>query len=782
MLNTPCFKPDYSVITYQSEHVFILSERESVCLSDRTLSQVAALIDGQRSSDDIIEAIQLTSLDPQASKLNQAELFQHILNTSIKAQAALFQLAKDGYITEKPDPMPSHMSTHMRAMCHHLDVDPEQAHRRLQASTIAIQSFDGIDPEMWGDALEAIGIQVVREHGEATDPQTIDLTIALTQDYLNPALDEWNQKALHSRTPWLLVKPTGTMIWIGPLFNPDQSTACWHCLAPRLRDNRPIESFLKRQDPHADVPVAVPGVLPSTLQTALGLTTTEIFKWIVQGKQTPLTNRLITYDTLTLDHQEHAVVKRPQCQSCREIPQTLNRQPLPVVLGHRQKTFTADGGHRVCSPQETLHKYSHHLSPITGVVRELAKVPGNPLNHTYVARHHFVTMFDDLSSLHKNLSGRSAGKGRTDAQARASGFCEAIERYSGVFQGDELRVKGSYHSIGEQAIHPNACMNFSPHQYETRTEWNAQCHGWFQKVPEPFDEEREIEWTPVWSLTHQTFKYLPTAYCYYGYPPSDTPDCWADSNGCAAGNTIEEAILQGLMEVVERDSIALWWYNRLRKPQVDLDSFDEPYFDQVKQYYRQLGRTLWVLDITSDLNIPTFAAVSAKVDSPVEDIILGYGAHLDAKLALGRALTEINQLLPSVLPSQNDGSTQYPQHADSLAIKWWKTATLATHSYLSPDDHRPKKTWTDYPQLTSDDLLNDVNICQKVIEERNMELLVLDQTRADIGLRVVKVMVPGMRHMWKRLGAGRLYDIPSQIGWLNKPLNESQVNPFPMWM
>ena len=38
-----------------------------------------------------------------------------------------------------------------------------------------------------------------------------------------------------------------------------------------------------------------------------------------------------------------------------------------------------------------------------------------------------------------------------------------------------------------------------------------------------------------------------------------------------------------------------------------------------------------------------------------------------------------------------------------------------------------------------------------------MEMLVLDQTRPDIGLRVAKVIVPGMRHMWKRLGTGRLY-------------------------
>lgn len=63
-----------------------------------------------------------------------------------------------------------------------------------------------------------------------------------------------------------------------------------------------------------------------------------------------------------------------------------------------------------------------------------------------------------------------------------------------------------------------------------------------------------------------------------------------------------------------------------------------------------------------------------------------------------------------------------------------------------------------------------------------MEMLVLDQTRPDIGLKVVKVIVPGMRHMWKRLGPGRLYQVPVKLGWLKEPLIENQLNPIPMWM
>ncbi len=70
-----------------------------------------------------------------------------------------------------------------------------------------------------------------------------------------------------------------------------------------------------------------------------------------------------------------------------------------------------------------------------------------------------------------------------------------------------------------------------------------------------------------------------------------------------------------------------------------------------------------------------------------------------------------------------------------------------------------------------------MNTCVSIAARLGMETLVLDQTRPDIGLPVVKVMVPGMRHFWKRFGPGRLYDVPVKSGWLKEPLTESQLNP-----
>jgi oxazoline/thiazoline synthase len=774
MLDKPYFKSCYSVSTVEPDQVFLLSERETICLRDRFLYLVASLIDGDRSADEIIEAIQRELLPIKQPSKDSSTFFQEVLDVSIKAQSALFQMEKEGYLVEQDDPIPSNLG----AFFHHLNVSSDHAHERLKSTKVAIESFDSLVRSDFIANLKSLHIQIA----DISDSDRADLTVVLTDDYLLHHLDEFNQKSLLSQVPWMLVKPVGTIIWLGPLFD-SQQTACWKCLAHRLQDNRPVEGFVQRTTNQSVAPISPQGFLPSTLQTALSMAATAVFKWIVGGKNNQLKNTLITYDTLTHQSQEHFVVKRPQCPSCGQMSHRLGKKLQPVVLGHCKKVFIADGGHRSHPPEETLLKYRHHISFLTGIVRELSKLPGSKLTHTYIAKHYFLNAFDNLTNLQQNLEGRSAGKGKTDIQARTSAFCEAIERYSGVFQGDEIVEKGSYQQMGGKAIHPNLCMNFSQTQYRNREEWNADCSGCFQKVPEPFDDERVMEWTPVWSLTHQGFKYLPTAYCYYGYPESSRLGCWADSNGCAAGNTLEEAILQGFMELVERDCVALWWYNRLKKPQVDLDSFDDPYFQMLKQYYQtDLNREVWVLDLTSDFTIPTFAAISRSSDRLTEDIVLGFGAHFDPQIAISRALTEVNQVLPSVLSIQTDGRTVYPQFTDPIAITWWKNATINNQPYLIPDDTVTPKVQSDYPQLANDDFLEDIRCCQRIVEKHGMEILILDQTRPDVGLRVAKVIIPGMRHWWRRLGTGRLYEVPVKMGWLAEPLTEDQLNPFPMWM
>ena len=102
-------------------------------------------------------------------------------------------------------------------------------------------------------------------------------------------------------------------------------------------------------------------------------------------------------------------------------------------------------------------------------------------------------------------------------------------------------------------------------------------------------------------------------------------------------------------------------------------------------------------------------------------------------------------------------------------IRRFGEARIGANPYLAPGGGQPTRL-TDFPSVAHRDLRDDVRWCQRVVEQRDMELLVLDQTRPDIGLPVVKVIVPGMRHFWPRYAPGRLYDAPVQLGWLPEPL------------
>ncbi len=431
--------------------------------------------------------------------------------------------------------------------------------------------------------------------------------------------------------------------------------------------------------------------------------------------------------------------------------------PSPRILQKREKSSTA----RSHLPEDTLRRYAYLIGQ-SGIVEELECLPHDPCGLVHVCVVRLRAAWQNRSfGPPFALRAPCVGKGTTDAQARASALGEAVERHSAIFRGDEERIKASYQQLGNKGIHPNATMQFSARQYREREHGNQQesPHNW---VPVPFDEQREIEWTPVWSLTAQQTKYVATALCYFGYSLSPEHDfCRPDSNGNAAGANWEDAFLRGFLEVVERDAVALWWYNRARRPSVDLASFDEPYFSALGELYRILGRDVVVLDITTDFQIPAFAALSSGKNAPV-DLLLGFGAHLDPRTAIARALTELNQSLTAVIGGER--------------TRFFVGEPLET-AFLEPDPSSPTKRCGDYSPLDTEDLVENGKICADLAAKRGLETLLLDQTRPDVGMPAVKVMVPGMRPWWARFGPGRLYDVPVKMGWRATSLSEKQLNP-----
>jgi ribosomal protein S12 methylthiotransferase accessory factor len=451
MLYQPKFKNCFTVEIIKSVGVFLISESDSFVLSGHLYELLTPLINGHNTPDQIVAQLR--------SQASPAEIYY-----------TLALLEKQGHLIENDTSLPEETAAFYTL----LNISPQQATSRLQSLKVAVISYSKIPAEACLSALETLGIQT---------STTAEITLILTDDYLQPELGEFNQKALQTGNPWLLIKPTSSTIWIGPIFHPE-TTACWECLAQRLRANRPTQSFIQRQKHQTKPLLTPPSYLPATLQISFNLAATELAKWIVQGNNKNLENTIITFDTKTLKTTNHTITKRPQCPECGSPgPQEIQ----PFVLQSQKKTFTADGGHRGFSPTETLQKFDTQISPITGVVRGLLKVPqtANALTPNYLAGHNFATMFDDLYFLKENLRGRSAGKGKTDEQAKASALGEAIERYSGVFQGDEIRQKGSYQTMGETAIHPMIAWVLVKYNIALATTGIEPVKASFKESPNP---------------------------------------------------------------------------------------------------------------------------------------------------------------------------------------------------------------------------------------------------------------------------------------------------------
>jgi ribosomal protein S12 methylthiotransferase accessory factor len=648
---------------------------------------------------------------------------------------------------------------------------------------VEVTTVGRVDAAGARSACRASGLTVVDPGEGGAGQGPTGFSVVLCDDYLAPQLRTIGARHRAKGRPWLLAKPCGAEPWVGPVFRPD-SGPCWSCLAHRLRAHRrselPVQQALGMAGP---VPRPVTSL---TAGRALGLhmVVLEAAKWLA-GMRRGVPDAVCTLDTLTLRTSHHPVQRRPQCPECGDTGLVAERVRRPVVAMSRPKAAHGGGNDRALTPEQVRARYGHLVGPLTGVVSDIRRDPRLPqCLHSYTSGRNLAVGASTLAELRGGLRSVSGGKGVTAVEAEVSALCEAVERYSATRQGDEPVVRDTLRGLGEQAVHPNACQLFAERQFRDRERWNA-ANSAFHQVCAPFAPDRPVDWTPVWSVTAQVHRMLPTSMLYFDPAPVDGRDGpWADSNGNAAGSSLEDAIVQGFLELVERDAVALWWYNRTRQPAVDLAAFDEPWLTTIREAQAPMHRRLWVLDLTADFGIPVMAALSRRTDKPAEDITFGFGAHFDPRLALRRAVTEMCQFLPAVAQagSGRDGTPPGYPVSDPEPRSWWARATIRNQPYLVPDPSGSARTPGSYGHLPRADLRQDIEAADALVRGHGMELLVLDQTRPDVELPVVKVIVPGLRHFWARFAPGRLFDVPVDLGRLDRPTPYGDLNPVPIFI
>jgi oxazoline/thiazoline synthase len=729
-------KTGFHIEAVAPDVLFVINEHQRRIITDYAMATVAPQVDGQRSIKEIIHALMHT-LTAEEISISLQELFNngiiheaHFINEQEKSAHAFWALA---------------------------GVKGASALDNLSVKNVSVQSIGGLNTEQIIKSLAASGIKVA---------DTARLKIIVTDDYLRAELEPIASQAAAEGVALLLVKPVGLSPTIGPIIHP-QYGSCLTCVQFGIRINHPVEHWLSRTQNTSifHLPLAIER---ASEQAVYGLVSACIASLFAsQEDRIPLKNGMLKLDLKSLQSNRYAVVKRPQCPTCGDADLMKKQAHCPPQLQSVPNLHINDGGYRKLTPVQTFEHFKHLINPVCGPIAYLHPMPRRHLGMRKVYVAGYMVCPQDIPRSN-SFDKICAGKGQTDEQARASALCEALERFSGVYQGDEACVRASaaeLHAQNKPLFDFNKLQHFSQFQFAQREHINQHTHDRRRQVPKQQIIEDKIDWTPAWSLVSGKKHYVPLNYCYAEAPLSSGIEYGIHNpNGAAAGNCLEEAILQGFLELVERDATAIWWYNRINLPGIDLASFNDPYFERLIREYASLGWNCWVLDLTHDLGINVCAAVAHQAEE--NRWAIGFGCHLNAHLAVQRAITEVNQLF------EPDGTSPAP----------WDPKKLNDTEFLFPSNIKKLRPMNEMSSIGGVDLQSDIAHCTALIHSLDMDILMVNKTRPDIELSVVQIIVPPLRHFWPRLGEGRLYSVPVKLGWLEEATPEAALNPTPLFL
>jgi ribosomal protein S12 methylthiotransferase accessory factor YcaO len=348
---------------------------------------------------------------------------------------------------------------------------------------------------------------------------------------------------------------------------------------------------------------------------------------------------------------------------------------------------------------------------------------------------------------HLAASGRkgdriSCGKGLSPGQALASACMELLERHCAAPRRHDAVRQVPYTRVAGEAVDPRRFVLAAKMAY---------------------DPTAKIDWVWGYSLTRAVPVLVPANLVFYPYAPRRGSQVIAgtDSNGLGAGNNMEEAVLHGLLEVIERDAVMISEYNRLPAPGIPprgLPDACRPVLDLLeKAGYRWSFKA-----VPTDWPFPVVAAFIAREKDP-RDRSVAFGSHLGRAQALERALTEAIQVLP---PSAN--------HAG-----WLRSGSSERYARRASK----KKAFARLADHPTDDIKTGIERCVAVLRDAGSEVIVVDLSLPDIPFPAVRVLAtglqPSLRKSDKRISA-RFSDVPVKLGFRARPRSPDEVEIWPL--
>jgi ribosomal protein S12 methylthiotransferase accessory factor len=376
---------------------------------------------------------------------------------------------------------------------------------------------------------------------------------------------------------------------------------------------------------------------------------------------------------------------------------------MPFTLARGEKRYFT-GTHRTRTPEETLAAVKPLMEDI-GVTEVVDLTPLDRLGIPCFAALRPSRAWGSVQ-IHP-------GKGADPLQARVSAMMEAVERFSAEYRADPMQL-ASYEEIGvARAVDPQDLI-----------------------LPRRLAMGEKVHWTEGWDLLNDEEVWVPSNAVFYPYDSRGMvmPLFRPDPNGLGAGNTREEAVLHGLLEVVERDALSLATQaDRLGRRLVLPDGgIARGLLDRCRA--AGLDVHLWLVAGRTRVPVVAAAADDPKARDPAL-LVTGSGAHTDPEIAAIRALTEMAH--SRAIHFHGEGKN--PERQEMVRRIGYDRMKRVNRAWFAGAEE------VSLPQvqgLSTDTIDGDIRAVIRELEGKVQRICICDLSRTDVP--VVRVVVPGM--------------------------------------
>ncbi len=318
----------------------------------------------------------------------------------------------------------------------------------------------------------------------------------------------------------------------------------------------------------------------------------------------------------------------------------------------------------------------------------------------------------------------SSGKGLTEDAARVSAVMESVE--------------GHYAERHKIPIQVNTLQEVSKSE---NTDWLKNLF----RAKSVLDSDEPIKWVSAINLINRKELKIPYGLVHLDMRPSySEPFFEISSNGLASGNSIAEAQLHGINELVERHATMQWKLKTTEAKyltKIDIpDSLSSCLLDIISKI-ADSGLELHLFDFTTELEIPVCCAMI--IDPEIKkgglhtrlQYCTGYGCSLYPDVAMVRAITEAAQERAGLISASRDDFSPdlyKPNYKSTIFERPYQTNKLeCTHRFASR---------TPSTQLSVEGSLQTV--INRLFNQRIDKIFSVTIADIDKVLSVVRIVIP----------------------------------------